>query len=394
MKRTNLAKKLTAMVMTGAMVMSMGMTAFAAGPITKNEDGTVTLTKKVKYDATNPGKVAFPAATFSFTVTPATDVTTSTTTMDGYVVYAGEEGGAYFATGNNTITFTPNGEYTFDAINNTIEDTTTISFDTTKFKKPGVYRYVVSEGSVNTDGVTKDSDTYYLDVYVINGTTSGTYEVKYVVAFKGTESATSKSDLIFTNNYDTEEVTIKKIITGNQGDKTEEFKFSILVTSGGAADGSTVANSNETYKAEIFKEGQSNPIPVTFSSGVISESVELGDDDYIVIYGLSENDTYEIYEMVAGADGYTTSYYDGISTENEETTDVCIGTVNAGGTASSVKVETPENGNTADRDVLVDNNKAVTTPTGIAMTFAPYALMVAFAGVFAVMFLRKKREDF
>lgn len=98
--------------------------------------------------------------------------------------------------------------------------------------------------------------------------------------------------------------------------------------------------------------------------------------------------------MVAGADGYTTSYYDGISTENEETTDVCIGTVNAGGTASSVKVETPENGNTADRDVLVDNNKAVTTPTGIAMTFAPYALMVAFAGVFAVMFLRKKREDF
>ena len=394
MKRTNLAKKLTAMVMTGAMVMSMGMTAFAAGPITKNEDGTVTLTKKVKYDATNPGKVAFPAATFSFTVTPATDVTTSTTTMDGYVVYAGEEGGAYFATGNNTITFTPNGEYTFDAINNTIEDTTTISFDTTKFKKPGVYRYVVSEGSVNTDGVTKDSDTYYLDVYVINGTTSGTYEVKYVVAFKGTESATSKSDLIFTNNYDTEEVTIKKIITGNQGDKTEEFKFSILVTSGGAADGSTVANSNETYKAEIFKEGQSNPIPVTFSSGVISESVELGDNDYIVIYGLSENDTYEIYEMVAGADGYTTSYYDGISTENEETTDVCIGTVNAGGTASSVKVETPENGNTADRDVLVDNNKAATTPTGIAMTFAPYALMVAFAGVFAVMFLRKKREDF
>ncbi len=30
MKRTNLAKKLTAIAMTGVMVMSMGMTAFAA----------------------------------------------------------------------------------------------------------------------------------------------------------------------------------------------------------------------------------------------------------------------------------------------------------------------------------------------------------------------------
>ncbi len=38
------------------------------------------------------------------------------------------------------------------------------------------------------------------------------------------------------------------------------------------------------------------------------------------------------------------------------------------------------------------NEKKADTPTGIAMTFAPYAVMVAFAGVFAVMFLRKKEK--
>ena len=44
--------------------------------------------------------------------------------------------------------------------------------------------------------------------------------------------------------------------------------------------------------------------------------------------------------------------------------------------------------------IVVTNARSATTPTGIAMTFAPYIVMVAFAGVFAVMFLRKKREDF
>ena len=39
------------------------------------------------------------------------------------------------------------------------------------------------------------------------------------------------------------------------------------------------------------------------------------------------------------------------------------------------------------------NNRDAVTPTGIVMSFAPYILLVALAGVFAVLFLRKRRHE-
>ena len=48
----------------------------------------------------------------------------------------------------------------------------------------------------------------------------------------------------------------------------------------------------------------------------------------------------------------------------------------------------------ADKLVIFENNKNITTPTGIVTEYAPYILLVAAAGTFAVLFLRKRKEEF
>ena len=137
---------------------------------------------------------------------------------------------------------------------------------------------------------------------------------------------------------------------------------------------------NEKFSFEITVNGATGEKYDTSVEDIVLESgkaatVELGNNESIIIYGLSAKDTFTVVEKDANTDGYTTTYtLDDADVQADGLVDVAEGT--------------------ADKVVEVTNDKTVTTPTGIAMTFAPYVVMVVFAGVFAVMFLRKKREDF
>ena len=53
------------------------------------------------------------------------------------------------------------------------------------------------------------------------------------------------------------------------------------------------------------------------------------------------------------------------------------------------KIDVAENG---DKTQTVTNDKAITTPGGVIMTIAPYALMVVLAGAFAVVFLTRRNR--
>lgn len=342
MKRTNLAKKLTAMAMTGAMVMSMGMTAFAAGPLTVTED-KVTLTKEI----TKGEDVLYPNTTFSFAVSPFGTPNMAIEGETDPVVYGGVAGGASFAEGDDTITVTPE----------STDLTTEITLNSSVFTKPGVFRYVVTETAGDYDGMAYDTDYYYLDLYVVNGEEG--YDFDAVVASQVTEEgvvSSEKSDLTFTNVYTTNDLTVTKIITGNQANMNEKFSFEITVN------GATGEKYDTSVEDIVLESGK-------------AATVELGNNESIIIYGLSAKDTFTVVEKDANTDGYTTTYtLDDADVQADGLVDVAEGT--------------------ADKVVEVTNDKTVTTPTGIAMTFAPYIVMVAFAGVFAVMFLRKKREDF
>ena len=344
MKRTNLAKKLTAMAMTGVMVMSMGMTAFAADGITGID---------VKKTVTTDGNTYAPNTTFTFTIAEG-----EADTVSGKTVYAGVAGG---------LTMSEGIEFTADSNADTAAEyikSGAITVNAGKFTTPGIYHYVVSEDAGTYEGITYDIKTYDLYVYVEN--VEGEIKVAGVTASipEGEGNPEKATEIAFTNDYGktnntVHSVLITKEVTGNQGDKTKEFSFSLSV------DG----DEGELYKV-VYTNQMDEETVSYLTSGAEAASYTLKNDESLQIYGLSAGDTYTVTEADYSGDGYTT-------TVNEEETNTKTGTTAEGNVT-----------------VAFENNKNVTTPTGIAMTFAPYALMVVFAGVFAVMFLRKKREDF
>lgn len=344
MKRTNLAKKLTAIAMTGVMVMSMGMTAFAADGITGID---------VKKTVTTDGNTYAPNTTFTFTIAEG-----EADTVSGKTVYAGVADG---------LTMSEGIEFTADSNADTAAEyikSGAITVDATKFTTPGIYHYVVSETEGTYEGITYDKTSYDLYVYVEN--VGGEIKVAGVTASipEGEGKPEKATEIAFTNDYGktndmVHSVLITKEVTGNQGDKTKGFSFFLSV------DG----DEGELYKV-VYTNQMDEETVSYLTSGAEAASYTLKNDESLQIYGLSAGDTYTVTEADYSGDGYTT-------TVNEEETNTKTGTTAEGNVTVAFK-----------------NNKNVTTPTGIAMTFAPYALMVVFAGVFAVMFLRKKREDF
>lgn len=364
MKKTNLAKKLTAMAMTGTMVMSMGMTAFAAEVPTEFD-----FTKEITTD----GNTVAPAVKFTFDVTPGTDSASGVSP----VVTAGPEGGL-------TV-----GDVEFNGDENANEEGTysktgklNVNISAFDGLAPGIYSYVLSEkdfevpstGKNPYEGINKDTTEYTLYVYMTDDDLNGELEYKGVtttVLGEDAEVDTKVPSLTFTNDYGkdndgTHDLTIRKLVAGNQGNKTHPFSFTVKID-GAAGEKYKVAYGDET---DVIASGE-------------TKEFTLAHDATFVIYGLSESDTYTITEK--NNDGDLTGYETTVSKQNviSSSADSGEGVLEQTGTV-----------NADEATVNYTNTKNVTTPTGIAMTFAPYALMVVFAGVFAVMFLRKKREDF
>ena len=84
-------------------------------------------------------------------------------------------------------------------------------------------------------------------------------------------------------------------------------------------------------------------------------------------------------------------------TENDYSTDgyTTTVTVNNGEVQNVREVKAATNEKlTGDVSIVYTNDKTITTPTGIVTEYAPYILLVAAAGAFAVLFLRRKKEEF
>ena len=372
MKRNMFAKKLTAALLTGTMVMSMGMTAFA-------ETRSVTITKNVTTD----GKTHAPNTTFNFKISQGTSGTIIGEEEETVVVYAGEMSAIQSA--DISISFADD-----DNVAALYDKNGTFTINPDAFSKPGVYHYTIAEvipvDDSKYEGIEYDETEY--DMYVYITETEGARSVAAITVGENVIDPDSdlegKVDAIeFTNVYGAEDdnekdkvydLTITKAVTGNQGEKGRHFKVDITITNNGD-------DLKKVYEAVKYTDNEDNGTPVTFESGVKSEGLTLTDGESIHIYGLTANDTFIVDEESLESDGYDVTY-----------------------TASSEVVENPEDDGEDDyitgkvnadgAIVTITNDKDVISPTGIAMTFAPYAVMVAFAGVFAVMFLRKKREDF
>ncbi len=342
MKR-RMNKRMAAATLAGAMVLSMNGMAWA-------EVTEFNLTKEVTTD----GNTHAPNTTFRFTITEG-----DASTFEGAVVSAGVKDGLTLDTANN-FSFAPG-----DKVLASYTKTGKIKVDATKFTEPGVYHYLVTETQDTYDGITYDVTPRHVYVYVVNGTDG--YEVEAVKVVKDGDTA-KEDNLKIVNSYgdgstpndDIHDFIIKKTVTGNQGHKNKPFSFTVTID-GDDAD----KEGAEKYMAvKTPKTGEAETIHITDG---LTQTFTLMDGETLHIYGLSEKDKYTVTETDYSADGYTTT----------------------------VKEDNAEGFLTAD-GITVEfiNHKDVGPATGVAMTFAPYVLLVAAAGgLGAVVLGKKKRED-
>lgn len=240
--------------------------------------------------------------------------------------------------GANAITVAP---VTFDAGATTSTKNIDVTVDRSAFSnKPGTYYYLIKETPNATNGMTYSSAEKRLAVQVYADNT-----IAYYVVENGENNA--KDDAVFVNTYSAHKLTVEKTISGTQADANEAFDIHVTIN---GAEG-------ETY--------ETNMNGVTLTSGQ-EATISLKGGESIEIYNLSPTDTYVVDEdnRYADTEGYTVT--------GEVTDATAIGN--------------------ADANVTINNHRDASTPTGVIMTIAPYALMVVLAGAFAVVFLTRRNR--
>lgn len=298
--------------------------------------------------------VLSPKVTFTFDV-KGDD--TASGEKDGLHVYSGTN----YTNGLDTATVT----YDNNSNTGTKQQTTTVDFSKVTYDKPGIYRYTVTEQTGNIPGVTYDTKTYTVDVYVLQE--NGTYAPKYVVSSE--KDTQDKKPIQFNNQIKTTRLKVSKEVTGNAGDKNKEFTFSIKLED---------KNTNKYYEngkvsmTITKKDGQTENVEVSLGA---EQTFTLKDGESATIDKLPQGIEYTVNET--GDDGYKQS-----------------ATINKNTTASTTEDYTLGTGVTSDEtadEIVVTNTKDSTTPTGVAMTVAPYVGLTILA-LGGVLYVLKKRK--
>lgn len=314
----------------------------------------------------------------------------------------------------NTIAYKP-GDATLNDENALVKDydnltekyakkTATLDFSKCRFTEPGIYRYIVTESGTN-QAVTNDADaTRVVDVYVNNDSNEATpvgmdssrygYKLKivgYVFHSSADEDITlgenngstdtnvaSKSQG-FTNSYDTSDILISKMVSGNQASRDKYFEFTVNIT--GAVPGTVydvdLSNADATTKTNAAtitaNEGKTNPAKLTVGAdGTVTQKFYLAHRQSITIQGVAKDSKYKVTE---NAEDYKSTAADAID--------------NAEGRGDATS------GTVASKDIRTGylNTRDGVIPTGVIMTVAPFAAVTLLGGAGAVTMVMKKKKS-
>ncbi|MBQ9518415.1 MAG: hypothetical protein IJR59_00775 [Firmicutes bacterium] len=305
-----------------------------------------------------------------------------------------------------------------------------VTIDPTKFTKPGIYRYVITDATTTaalyTAGIVRKGDTdsssyiatRYLDVYV-NSKADGTgFEVSNYILHKDNANAYSAGNksVGFTdtddNGYDSYRnyaSMLKKVVRGSMGDKTHEFPFAIEINNGGEP---------YHYVKYTIPEGAGRgtrqnytDVTWTFVEGTTPEltSIKLKHNEALVIRGLTPhasinytetNDTTETYNVSAEYIKAGTGQGETDQTFRAATDVLPNGTLSLADTATKVSNYETVNSTTnvtktaTPQDIrycqFINKIDAI-SPTGIIMRFAPFVILAGFALV--LLALSRKTKD-
>lgn len=389
--RKNLGRVASTIVATALLASVATVPAFAAEPGEVVTGASFSIEKVVKKDA----GVYSPATTFTFKIAEATPDTNET--RDNMKVEAGDirvfDDTKDEADTEHEITV----QYTADDTDLTktevSKSTAAIMLGTTGLTHAGVYKYTITEQPGTYKGVSYDTTSKDLFVYVgyaaDDTDQTGPLQVLYTVVVdeSNTEYEGGKTNNVV-NKYGVEDfddklgnLTIEKTVTGAQGDKESDFHFAIEIN----------GQAGEKYAATVYTKGADGNYPTTstetytFETGE-SKTIAMHHGEKIVITGLSADDTYEISEVEADQNGYTTTV------TGTNTNDTVNGDAITSGSIATVATDDGDKVD-ADKTIVYTNKRDASTPTGIVMNVAPYALLVVVAVAGCFVFLRKRNED-
>lgn len=262
-----------------------------------------------------------------------------------------------------------------------------ITFPAGTFTAPGIYRYVITESANTTTGSTEtnaditdvDSNTRYLDVYVVNDTDGG-YKIDASVFTETAVTPTFDKDTKqptyggknsdITDAYSTYELSLDKVVEGNMGNKDQLFNFTINF--------SGPANTSFTFgDQQVDLDAQGNG----------SVNLQLADATAIAeITGIPSTVTYTVTENLSSSEGYDTTF------AVKRGTGTSQGIAKDTAASNSEKVTaTSQSMTKADNAVVVTNTKRTVSPTGIMLSVTPYALLAGLASALGALFFRRKK---
>ena len=362
-------------LLTLALVISLVAIPTTAATTYTAIDGSTTFETNLIIDA----GTSVPTVTFAYSIAAGTPAAATTTTIEILASdVAATVGTAAFSSSDTTTAGTP--DDATDAAHEYATKDVTVTFPAGSFTKPGVYRYVITQTTTNSDGVVVDTDTTrYLDVFVVANANDELSIEKFICRNVDSEQAINLDDQNYADNPDwtgidpksdgyTNSLTqydlvFSKAITGNQGDKNKRFTFTLNIAD--ALPGTYVVETTDVT---------GNPTSITVGTGGTYEGTfDLTDGSSVTVKGLNAGATYTVSEA---EQDYTPSY------------------IYNGGASQDGDSYSDNTGIAADSSLAFTNERDGSIPTGIIMASAPYVIgLCLFGAVVIFMISRKKRQS-
>ncbi len=225
-----------------------------------------------------------------------------------------------------------------------------------KATKPTVYTYTLSESTTDGFITAKEGDTRKLNIYV-GYNESNKLAVLYSTLAKtdGTKVTGFENNYLTSDNEATKAFKVTKKVTGNQGDKTASFGFTVTIK-------------KQYSKVTVYyPDGTKAESSAPNDSNVVTVNTKLKDGQSLTVKGLTQGAEYGVDEDKEdkGQNGYTTTKAD----------------------------PDPNTGEIA--ETVVTNDRTGTIPTGIYLNHKlPFNILgVALAGGAVALIAKKRHED-
>lgn len=302
-----------------------------------------------------------------------------------------------------------------------VEKTVYIDFSNVGITTPGIYRYVLQqevkdktdgegvsydlhaakdgngsetrnlEASYDNDGA-KGSGTRYIDLYVTQENDSSDVQYRYLMHTSDTAYATSTTNADdksagFINTYDSYDLTIKKQVTGNQGNKNDYFKFTIALNNENVQKAISIDLTNASHSLTYQGSTVNNPTSLTITDHTSSADFYLKDGQSVAIKGISWHAGYRVNENKtdANAKGYTATAAFTDKSQDKVSKGQTI-TLNTDNDSMSDDLFA------GDSEIIYTNSRQGNVPTGVIMSVLPGLAVVAVGAIGIIYFARKKKR--